>query len=146
MPVNLTERNIVQKPLLKYASQAGWDIIPEQSALNLRKGENGKLFYEILKQSLIKLNPQFLNEQNTENLIQDIENIPDTLEGNKKLLDWIRGQKTVWDEKERRNRNVSFIDFQNLKIIFFKSQKNGLTVITVKQTVLMLCFSSMVSP
>ena len=108
----LTEKNIVQRPLLRYASQAGWKIIPPKSALNLRRGENGKLFYEILKQSLMKLNPKFLSEQNAESIIQKIENIPDTLEGNKALLDWIRGQRTVFDEKERRNRNVSFIDFQ----------------------------------
>ena len=108
----LTERKIVQKPLLEYASQVGWEIIPPRSALNLRRGENGKLFYEILKKSLMKLNPKFLSEQNAESIIQKIENIPDTLEGNKELLDWIRGQRAIFDEKERRNRNVSFIDFQ----------------------------------
>ena len=112
MSVNLTERNIVQKPLLKYASQAGWEIISENSACDFRKGESGKLFYKILKQSLMKLNPKFINKRNVESIIQKIENIPDTLEGNKELLDWIRGQRTVFDEKERRNRNVSFIDFQ----------------------------------
>ena len=107
----MTEANTVEEPLLKYAQQAGWECVPPEQALTLRKGESGTLFYPILKQALIKLNPTFLNTQNTNEVIQKIENIPATIEGNKINLNWIRGQGMFFDPKEKRNRNVKLIDF-----------------------------------
>ena len=109
----MTEANTVEEPLLKYAQQAGWECVPPEQALTLRKGESGTLFYPILKQALIKLNPTFLNTQNTNEMIQKIENIPDTIEGNKTNLNWMRGQGIFLDPKEKRNRNVQLIDFEN---------------------------------
>ena len=109
----MTEANTVEEPLLKYAQQAGWECVTPEQALTLRKGESGTLFYPILKQALIKLNPTFLNAQNTNEVIQKIENIPDTIEGNKTNLNWMRGQGMFLDPKEKRNRNVQLIDFEN---------------------------------
>ena len=108
-----TESTTVEKPLIKYAQKAGWTYISPEEALSLRKGETGKFFYNVLKKSLIQLNSSFLNEQNVVRLIQKIDASVDTIEGNKKNLDWARGQGIFFDEKEIRNRNVTLIDFNS---------------------------------
>ena len=108
-----SELKTVEIPLIKYAKQAGWEYIPPDRALNLRRGEIGKLFYSVLRDSLIKLNSDFLNEGNIDGLIQKIENVTDTIEGNKKNLDWARGHGMFFDPKEKRNRNIKLIDFKN---------------------------------
>ena len=113
MAVLVTESKTVEEPLIKYAKQAGWEYIPPDRALNLRRGETGKLFYSVLRESLIQLNSSFLNENNIDELIQKIDMVTDSIEGNKKSLDWARGHETFFDPKEKRNRNIKLIDFNN---------------------------------
>ena len=108
-----TESKTVEEPLIKYAKQAGWEYIPPNTALNLRRGESGRLFYSVLRESLIRLNSKFLNEGNVDELVQKINNVSDTIEGNKENLDLARGQGVFFDAKEKRNRNVTLIDFIN---------------------------------
>jgi len=108
-----TESQTVEKPLIKYARQAGWEYVSENEALNLRKGETGRLFYNVLRESLITLNASFLNETNVNGLIQKIDATTGTIEGNKQNLDWARGQGVFFDDREKRNRNVTLIDFNN---------------------------------
>ncbi len=109
----MTEKQVVQKPLLKYAEKAGWEYVPPQQALALRKGPTGKFFYDILKLSLIKLNPGFLTSNNVEELLRQINSLPDTIEGNKAHLNWIKGHQTYFDAKEKRHCQVKMIDFEN---------------------------------
>jgi hypothetical protein len=46
MPPKLsTESVTVQYPLLRYAGDIGWEIVPQSEALSLRKGEGGMLNY-----------------------------------------------------------------------------------------------------
>ncbi len=109
-----TESKTVEEPLIKYAIQAGWEYIPPKTALNLRRGETGRLFYNVLRESLIKLNSDFLNEKNVDGLIaQKIDVAAGTIEGNKENLNWARGHGMFFDAKEKRNRNVTLIDFFN---------------------------------
>ncbi len=111
----IAESKTVEEPLVKYAQKAGWEYVPPKTALHLRKGESGKLFYSVLKDSLIKLNSDFLNEHNVSALVQKIDDTDDTIEGNKQTLKWVRGQELFFDTQEKRNRNVHLIDFLNLE-------------------------------
>jgi type I restriction enzyme R subunit len=43
-----------------------------------------------------------------------MESVPNNIEGNREILDWLRGNKTVFVESEKRHRNVSMVDFANL--------------------------------
>lgn len=113
MVVLTTESKTVEEPLIKYAIKAGWEYVSPDEALNLRRGETGRLFYNILRESLIKLNSEFLNEKNVDGLIQKIDTSTGTIEGNKENLDWVRGHRVFFDTKEKRNRNVTLIDFFN---------------------------------
>ena len=113
MAVLSTESKTVEEPLIKYAVQAGWEYVSPKEAISLRRGETGRLFYSVLRGSLIRLNAGFLNEGNVDGLVQKIDSISDTMEGNKENLNWARGQKVFFDAKEKRNRNVTVIDFLN---------------------------------
>ena len=120
MAVLSTESKTVEEPLIKYAKQAGWKYVAPNTALNLRKGETGRLFDSVLRESLIKLNSNFLNEGNVDGVIQKIDNVSDTIEGNKENLDWARGRGMFFNTKEKRNRNVTLIDFINPKNNIFQ--------------------------
>ena len=115
MAVLATESKTVEEPLIKYAKQAGWEYISQNTALNLRRGETGRLFYSVLRESLIKLNSDFLNEKNIDGVVEKIDTVTDTIEGNKENLNWARGHGMFFDAKQKRNRNVTLIDFLNPK-------------------------------
>ncbi len=114
MPLNIgTEEPTVQKPLIKYAVQEGWTYITPSDALSLRKGEGGVLFNRILEEKLIELNPDFINQDNVNRVIQQIESVSNNIEGNAEILRWLRNEKSILDPEEKRNRNVTVIDYQN---------------------------------
>ena len=113
MPVTPTERRSVQNPILKYASQVGWQKISQEAALSFRRGEGGQLFYEILTERLKALNPGIINDSNVLDVVRQIENARSTIQGNREVLRWIKGEKTVFVNSQRRELNVKVVDFAN---------------------------------
>ncbi|MCK5723599.1 MAG: type I restriction endonuclease subunit R, partial [Gammaproteobacteria bacterium] len=112
MPVNLgTETPTVQDPMIKYANEIKWKFVSREDALTLRKGESGTLFYRALEDSLIKLNKGLVSRKNVGEIINAIEAVKNNIEGNAEILSWMRGEKSIFDEKEKRRRNVTVIDF-----------------------------------
>ena len=109
------ERPTVQAPLIRYAEQAGWLYLPSADALSLRGGDDGLLFYRILRGKLIELNHGLITEDNADEVVRKIEGVRCTIEGNAEMLSWLRGEQTIFDPKEKRHRNVSVIDFRRLK-------------------------------
>jgi type I restriction enzyme R subunit len=63
MPNPFTEKAAVQRPILKYASEIGWQIVAQDEALSLREGETGLFFYPVLKEQLLKLNPKVITSR-----------------------------------------------------------------------------------
>lgn len=106
-----SEIGTVQAPMLKHAEAAGWTIVPETDALKKRGGESGLFFYDEVKAALIRLNPGIVTEQNVESITQQIEAAPSTIEGNKEILEWLRGNRTVYVDSEKRHRNITLIDY-----------------------------------
>ena len=105
------EAPTVQFPLVKYAGEAGWTIISRDEAESRRRGEGGLFFYTELEAALARLNP-FLSPDEVRTVIQQMEAAPATIEGNKEILEWLRGQRSVYVAAEKRTRNVSVIDFE----------------------------------
>lgn len=104
----------IQFPMVKYAEAVGWKIVSDTDALKKRGGESGLFFYEELEQSLIRLNPGLVTGENVGSIIQRIESAPKTIEGNREVLEWLRGNRTVFVESENRHRNVSLIDYRDV--------------------------------
>ena len=115
MPVLATEAGAVQFPLVKHASEIGWTVVSDTDALSKRRGEGGLFFYEELTATLIALNPSFVTEENAPSIIQKLESLPNTIQGNREILEWLRGNRTIYDPQEKRARNVRLIDFDNVK-------------------------------
>ena len=113
MPVNLgTETPTVQQPIIKYAGEIGWKIVSREDALSLRRGESGILFYRVLEEKLRELNKGLVTEENVDGIVRTIEDVRNTIEGNAQVLSWLRGEQSVYDEKEKRRRNLTVIDFE----------------------------------
>lgn len=71
-------------------------------------------FYDELEHSLIRLNPGLVTSENVGSIIQRIESVPKTIEGNREVLEWLRGNRTIFVESESRHRNVSLIDYREV--------------------------------
>lgn len=108
------EKEAVQSPLINYAVEIGWNYITPQEASRLRNGRQGFVLKELFVTQMQKLNPKFMDHLLAEDLIKRLERIPPTIEGN--LITWehLKGIRTVFVPDERRERNVTFIDTEDI--------------------------------
>jgi len=123
-----TESDTVQNPLIRYAEEVGWTYVPTSEALSLRKGVGGMLFSRVLEERLIDLNPGLITADNVDEVIRQIEAVRNTIEGNAEILAWLRGEKSIYDQEEKHERNVTVIDFGGLNHeIHGRHEKGGET-------------------
>jgi type I restriction enzyme, R subunit len=112
MSANLAnEAGTVQFPLVKHVAAIGWTPVSDTDALTLRGGEAGAFFYKELEEALLRLNPGIVTPDNVQSIIQRMESVPNNIDGNREILEWQRGNRTVYVESEKRHRNVTLIDF-----------------------------------
>lgn len=105
-----SERQTVQAPLIRYATEAGWEYVNPQEALRLRRGESGIIFHEVLVDRLQRLNPGIVDHSKAQEIIRQIVGIKPNIEGNRDAWEYLRGLKTIFVETEKRDRNVRLID------------------------------------
>jgi type I restriction enzyme, R subunit len=105
-----TEKSAVQDPLIKYAREIGWEYLTSEEAERLRGGTTGLIFRGVFTNQLLKLNSEFIDNQHIEELIKRIERIPAKKEGNLEAWEYLKGLKTIFLPKEKRERNVKIID------------------------------------
>jgi type I restriction enzyme R subunit len=123
----MSERKIVQEPLIKYVRQIGWTYLTRDEAVALRQGEAGLFFYNILKEQLMKLNKEIasasprndgsegiINNEKANEIIKRLENVKNSIEGNQEILQYLKGEKSIYYEKDKRELNIRFIDFRNI--------------------------------
>jgi type I restriction enzyme R subunit len=111
MPSLASERATVQNPLVEYVQEIGWAYVSPDQALTLRRGESGTLFYQTLRDKLLSLNPGVVTVSNVDDVIARIESVRNNIEGNAEVLAWLRGERSVYLESEKRQRNVTLIDY-----------------------------------
>ena len=109
----MSERKIVQEPLIKYVKQIGWTYLNRDEAVALRQGEAGLFFYNILKEQLINLNKGIINNEKANEIVKRLGNVKSSIEGNQEILQYLKGEKSVYYEKDKRELNIRFIDFNN---------------------------------
>lgn len=109
----MSERSAVQQPMIKYASEIGWQYMKPDDALRLRGGEKGLFFTEVLEAQLIQLNPGIVDGSKAEEIIRQLNLLRATIEGNRDALLWLRGEQSVFVPSEKRERNVKLIDFDD---------------------------------
>lgn len=107
------ESTTVQFPLVGHAVAAGWQPVTPEAALAKRRGEGGLHFYDELKAALLRLNPGVVTPTDVDGIIQQVDALPATIDGNREVLEWLRGNRTVHVDAEGRHRNVRLVDFGN---------------------------------
>jgi type I restriction enzyme R subunit len=120
MPRGFTERATVQDPLVKYATEVGWSAVSQAEQVTLRKGEAGLFFYQVLRDELIQFNPDVVTESNVDEVIRRMESARASIEGNEDVLLWLRGQRSVYVDRERREINAKVIDFERAERNIFQ--------------------------
>jgi type I restriction enzyme R subunit len=114
------EEKTVQSPLVRYVTEIGWQLVKADAALWLRNGPSGQFFFDVLAAQLLKLNPKVVDSGNVGEILKRLENVKNSIEGNEEVLLWLKGQKTVYVPKQKRELNVRVVDFDNLENNIFQ--------------------------
>ncbi len=108
--LKVTEAITVQFPMVLHAAEIGWTPLTPQEAGEKRGGVDGMFFRAELETKLAQFNP-WMAADATRQVIERLEAVPPTIEGNREMLAWLRGERQMYDEDERRSRRVQLIDF-----------------------------------
>ncbi|HPG62715.1 MAG TPA: HsdR family type I site-specific deoxyribonuclease [Casimicrobium sp.] len=112
-PLKISEAGCAQWPMVEHVVEIGWQPLKPQEAVYLRGGEAGNFLRGTLTQKLSAFNP-WLGEDGVRDVIDALEASPPSIEGNRELLAWLRGEHAWYDEAEKRHRRVTVIDFDNV--------------------------------
>jgi type I restriction enzyme R subunit len=108
--VKISEAGTVQFPMVKHAVEIGWEPVTKEDALVRRGGEAGTFFRDVLEAKLAEFNP-WLTPDGIRSIVETLDALPPTIEGNREVLSWLRGERGWYDEEEKRQRPVKVIDF-----------------------------------
>ena len=96
--------------MVHHAAEIGWTPLSPQEARQKRGGVEGMFFYEELETKLAQFNP-WMSADAIRQVIELLEAIPPTIEGNRRMLSWLRGERQRYDEAENRQLRVQIVDF-----------------------------------
>ena len=110
----MSEYTAVQEPMLRYGDQIGWTCVSQAQALQMRGGDTGLFFTDVLETQLMELNKGILDQSGCAGIMRQLRLLKPTLEGNQDALSWLRGEHSIFVPSENRERNVTLIDFDTL--------------------------------
>src|SRR4051812_37057446 len=111
--LKISEAGTVQFPMVKHAAEIGWTPLTPDVAKQKRGGEAGMLLRDELEAKLAELN-HWLTADGVRSIAETLDAIPATVEGNRDMLAWLRGERGWYDEAEKRHRHVRLIDFERV--------------------------------
>ena len=111
--LRISEAGTVQFPMVKHAVGIGWMPITPEDARTKRGGEAGTFFRDVLEAKLAAFNP-WMSADAVRSVVETLDALPATIEGNRELLAWLRGERQWYDEAEKRHRPVTVIDFEHV--------------------------------
>jgi type I restriction enzyme R subunit len=98
--------------MVKHAVEIGWTPLAPEVAKQKRGGEAGMLLRDELEAKLSEFNP-WLSADALRSIIETLDAIPATVDGNREMLMWLRGERGWYDEAEKRHRRVQLVDFEH---------------------------------
>lgn len=110
--LKISEAGTVQFPMVKHAVEIGWTPLTPEVAKQKRGGEAGMLLRDELEAKLSEFNP-WLSADALRSIVETLDAIPATVDGNREMLMWLRGERGWYDEAEKRHRRVQLINFEN---------------------------------
>ena len=111
--LKISEADTVQFPMVRHAAEIGWMPITPEDARAKRGGEAGTYFRDVLEAKLAAFNP-WMSFDAVRSVVETLDALPATIEGNRELLAWLRGERSWFDEQEKRYRRVHLIDFEHV--------------------------------
>jgi type I restriction enzyme R subunit len=111
--LKISEAGSVQFPMVKHAAEIGWETLTPTDALARRGGEACTFLRDLLEAKLAEFNP-WLSPDAVRSIVETLDALPPTIDGNREQLSWMRGERTWYDENEKRHRPVKLIDFQQM--------------------------------
>src|SRR5690242_17687552 len=109
----ISEAGTVQFPMVKHCVEIGWAPLTPDEARIRRSGEANMILRDELALKLRQFNP-WLTTDSVRAVVESIEALPATIEGNRQMLSWMRSERSWFDEAERRQRPVKVIDFERV--------------------------------
>ncbi|NUM56755.1 MAG: HsdR family type I site-specific deoxyribonuclease [Candidatus Hydrogenedentes bacterium] len=109
----ISEAGTVQFPMVKHAVEIGWTALTPEEAFEKRGGEANMFFRDELEAKIAEFNP-WLTRDAARSIVETLDALPPTIEGNRDLLSWLRGERQWYDENEKRQRHVTIIDFEHV--------------------------------
>ncbi|HIC94320.1 MAG TPA: type I restriction endonuclease subunit R, partial [Anaerolineae bacterium] len=67
----------------------------------------------ITRQQLIALNPGLVTPENVDDVLRRLRGVHPSIAGNEEFLHYLRGHKPVYSEAEKRELNLTLIDYDN---------------------------------
>jgi len=110
--LKISEAGTVQFPMVEHAAAIGWTPLPPDVAKQKRGGEAGMLLRDEVALALRKFNA-WMSDEASRQVMERLEALPPTVEGNREMLGWLRGERQWYDEAEKRHRPVALIDFEH---------------------------------
>lgn len=110
--LKISEAGTVQFPMVNHSVEVGWTPLKPEIAREKRGGDAGTVFRDDLGAKLQEFN-DWLTTENVHSIIESLDALPATIEGNRELLSWMRGERKWYDENEKRHHSVKLIDFEN---------------------------------
>jgi type I restriction enzyme, R subunit len=110
--LRISEAGSVQFPMVKHAVEIGWTPLTPEAAKEKRCGEDGMFLRDVLTAKLNEFNP-WLTADAARSIVETLEALPPTIEGNRDVLTWLRGERQWYDENEKRHRSIRLIDFEH---------------------------------
>src|SRR5579875_2639490 len=107
----MSEQSAVQKPMIRYATEVGWNYVKPEEALRLRGGETGRFFRSVLEAQLLRLNPEFLDVSLAGEVLRQLDLLVPRIEGNRDALAWMQGKQSLFIPSQKRTLNIRLIDF-----------------------------------
>ncbi|WP_040837376.1 type I restriction endonuclease subunit R [Nocardia brevicatena] len=108
--LKIGESYTVQFPMVKHVTEVGWTVMTPTEAEAKRQGRANMIFRDELEAKLVEFNP-WLSDDQSRAIVDTIEALPATIEGNRDVLGWIRGERQWYDEVEKRHRPVQVVEF-----------------------------------
>ena len=96
--------------MVRHAVDVGWARLTRRDATRKRGGDAGVFLLDELNGALRRFNP-WMSGQAVRSVIESLEAVPATIEGNRRMLSWLRGERYRYDERAARSRPVRLVDF-----------------------------------
>jgi hypothetical protein len=107
----ISEQRDVQNNLIHYLMGNDWTYLPPGDVAQWRSGDETQPFLPgVLRGQLLKLKPGLVTAANVDDVIRRLRLLPANLAGHEDYVKGLRGQWTVYDTAEKRERNLALAD------------------------------------